>query len=116
MWKRARIDKNQVELSCQGNLSDLNFFLIQLFSSNILQSGHPISPRYCLIFCPSSAKILRHKRRPNDGNMSTQQIATLLGNLKDYPNSSIFKYNLKQSKRTIMNINIGKGGNVTGTT
>ena len=33
-------------------------------------------------------------------------------NLKDSPNSRIFKYNLKQSKRTIMNINFGKGGNV----
>ena len=31
-------------------------------------------------------------------------------NLKDSSNSSIFKYNLKQSKRTIMNINFGKGG------
>ena len=27
-------------------------------------------------------------------------------------NSSILKYNLKQSKHTIMNINFGKGGNV----
>lgn len=33
-------------------------------------------------------------------------------NLKDSTNSSIFKYNLKQSKQTIMNINFGKGGNV----
>ena len=33
-------------------------------------------------------------------------------NLKDSPNSSIFKHNLKQSKQTIMNINFGKGGNI----
>ena len=33
-------------------------------------------------------------------------------NLKDSPNSSIFKHNLKQSNQTIMNINLGKGGNV----
>ena len=33
-------------------------------------------------------------------------------NLKDSPNSRIFKYNLKQSKRTIMNVNFGKEGNV----
>ncbi|XP_068683287.1 uncharacterized protein [Montipora foliosa] len=33
-------------------------------------------------------------------------------NLKDSPNSSTFKHNLKQSKQTIMNINFGKGGNV----
>ena len=32
-------------------------------------------------------------------------------NLKDLPNSSIFIYNLKQSKQTIMNINFCKGGN-----
>ena len=38
----------------------------------------------------------------------------LTDNLKDSSNSSIFmKYNSKQSKRTIMNINFGKGGNVT---
>ena len=34
-------------------------------------------------------------------------------NLKVSPNPSTFKYNLKQSKQTIMNINFGKGGNVT---
>ena len=33
-------------------------------------------------------------------------------NLKDSSNLSTFKYNLKQSKQTIMNINFGKGGNV----
>ena len=33
-------------------------------------------------------------------------------NLKDSPNLSIFKHNVKQSKQTIMNINFGKGGNV----
>ena len=38
--------------------------------------------------------------------------AALPDNLKDSPNSSIFKHNLKQSKQTIMNINFGKGGNV----
>ena len=31
-------------------------------------------------------------------------------NLKDSSNLSTFKYNLKQSKQTIMNINFGKGG------
>ena len=33
-------------------------------------------------------------------------------NLKDSSNLSTFKYNLKQSKQTIMNINFRKGGNV----
>lgn len=33
-------------------------------------------------------------------------------NVKDSPNLSIFKYNLKQSKQTVMNINFEKGGNV----
>ena len=33
-------------------------------------------------------------------------------NLKDSSNLSTFKYNLKQFKQTIMNINFGKGGNV----
>ncbi|XP_067052004.1 uncharacterized protein [Acropora muricata] len=33
-------------------------------------------------------------------------------NLKDSSNLSTFKYNLKQSKEIIMNINFGKGGNV----
>ena len=33
-------------------------------------------------------------------------------NLKDSSNLSAFKYNLKQSKQTTMNINFGKGGNV----
>ena len=37
---------------------------------------------------------------------------SLPDNLKDFPNSSISKHNLKQSKQTIMNINFGKGGNV----
>lgn len=36
----------------------------------------------------------------------------LPNNLKDSPNLSIFKYNLKQSKQTVMNINFEKGGNV----
>ena len=34
-------------------------------------------------------------------------------NLKDFPNPSTFNYNLKQSKQTVMNINFGKGGNIT---
>ena len=55
MWKPARIKRNQVELiSCQGNLGDFDFF--NLIFRVILQSGHSISQRYCLIFCPSSAK------------------------------------------------------------
>ena len=37
---------------------------------------------------------------------------TIPDNLKDSSNLSTFKYNLKQSKQTIMNINFGKGGSV----
>ena len=33
--------------------------------------------------------------------------------IKDFPNPSTFKFNLKQSKQTVMNINCRKGGNVT---
>ena len=55
--------------------------------------------------------------KPNSGRRSFVHRSAvawnaLPDNLKDSPNSRIFKYNLKQSKRTIMNINFGKGGNV----